>query len=102
MWNLWLYDPMCFKQQKTSNMEDIREYIANNQLGKALEMLKELVKDDRELLNNVILLTARYKQLERETLSGIISKADENLQRNKITHSLLSYIDIAEKEIRKK
>jgi Effector-associated domain 11 len=76
---------------KTSGKDAVKELLAKGELAAALEALKNLgSKTDEKTL---ILLTGQFNKLEKDQRMGLLSTEDYNLQRNRITASLLALLD---------
>ena len=65
--------------------------IAKAELAKALESLRNL-SSGAETENEVILLSGRLNSLEKENRSGVITRQDYDLSRNRITYSMLELV----------
>jgi len=75
------------------SVEEIKDLIAKDDLGKAIDMARQLMKRvNPELENDIILLESRYNQNRRESLKGIISQENDQLSRNRIRVSLLGLL----------
>jgi len=68
-------------------MERIRDLIANGRLDQALTLLREQFNS-----NEIIQLQRRLKTLNRDNRMGLLSSAEANLERNKITASTLNLL----------
>ena len=81
------------KQEK----DRLKQLVANNKIDMATKKLLQyrLDEDDR---NEVIALQARYNQLQQAIRLETLSIKDQNLQRSRITNSLLSLIDNVDEE----
>jgi hypothetical protein len=73
-----------------SSAEPIRQAIADSRLPEALALLTAAWQGQEERLQNLILhLQERYTFLQNEMARGVISQADAELERAKITDGLL-------------
>jgi hypothetical protein len=70
----------------------IRELIAAGGVNKALERMRQLIKDP-DLENQVILLSGRMNALEKENNQGVISRNDLELSRNRINYAALQILE---------
>ncbi len=83
------------KQTATTwDVERIRTMVGEGKLPQALKELDLIAshKNDLDFTNALVLLKNRLKQISRSSMLGLVSHQDELLERNKITHSLLSLI----------
>mgnify|MGYP005841848625 CR=1 FL=1 len=83
------------KPQKDNNpmqAAEIKNLIAQARLKEALEALHDAVPT--EYKNNVFQLQSRRTELESKKIKGIISSAEENLERNSITDAALSLCNL--------
>ncbi len=85
-------------------VQQIRNFIAKDQLGEALKQLQLLLKDSPRL-NEAILQSGRFADIQQQIRMGIISTEDANLTKNQIRTGLLNLLselecDGADTEIR--
>jgi hypothetical protein len=72
----------------------LQTLVANNDLDPALKKLHSICSlSNAELVNDVIMVSARHKKLLSEVRKGVIGHAEENLEHNKITQAVLSLIE---------
>ncbi len=72
----------------------LKELVSNNNIEDALLKLQNIFSlTDSELVNDVVLLSARRKKLNSDIRKGVISYNEQNLERNQITNGILSLID---------
>lgn len=79
--------------------DKLEKYLASNKLNSVFEEL-DSIKEElcKELAENIILLHARYKDLERRIIEGTISTEEATRIRNQIRSSLLKLIKELDKE----
>lgn len=72
--------------------KNVRNLIAHGRIKDSLIEIEIIAKKkgDKDLLNSLILVKSRFKQLERSSMLGIIAQSEAMLERNKITHTLLN------------
>lgn len=75
-----------------------KDLIIQNKLRDVFESLAPLVKSDRDLSNQTILLAAKYNDLRKRESLGLISLSEASLLRVQINHAVLEIIDVIEKE----
>ncbi|MFK8006694.1 MAG: hypothetical protein AB8H03_09995, partial [Saprospiraceae bacterium] len=73
--------------QDNSYKTIVRNFVAQGKLKEALTTLENHLPGE---INDIILLKGRLNQLKKKSITGILSSAEENLERNKITASILS------------
>ncbi len=74
-------------------MDEIRDLIMRGKLSQALDKIIQWgAQNDSDIQNQAILLLSRLKNLEREERMGTISFSNASIQRNQITHSILSIL----------
>jgi len=89
-----------FGKEPDEGMGQIRELIAEGGVSKALERMRQLVKD-RDLKDQVIQLSGRLEALVRENNQGVISRQDLELSRNRINYSALQILEDWQRRRRK-
>jgi hypothetical protein len=81
---------------KTPEISKIaQELIISNKLQEVFEILISFAKNDKDsndYLNDILLLSSRYNQIKKQSISGLLSYAEESLEKNKIVHSLLEIV----------
>lgn len=70
-----------------------RNLIVHDRIEEVFDLLKTVIQEDDHLYNSVILLQARYKEIQKKALLGISSSDEENITRNRIRASLLGLIE---------
>jgi len=94
---LWEKPGIHYKEEDEKNiMDQVKELIAKNRVGDALEMLKSLVPAHLEA--EVLQLISRYSKLQRDSRMGILANNDENVERNRIVSSILNLASEAERD----
>lgn len=75
--------------------EEIMMLIRNGEVEKAVGELLDLAKirNNDEMKNSIILQQTRWSHLEDDVNNGIISRADQQMERNKIHMALLHILD---------
>ncbi|MEL7163799.1 MAG: hypothetical protein AAFN92_23780, partial [Bacteroidota bacterium] len=73
----------------------LQELIANSQLDKAIELLKEssTYQDDRQFQNQIIMISARLSRNRQQENMNLIPLDVAMRERNAIAHSLLGLAD---------
>ncbi len=75
------------------SVDDIRQMVAKDELQKAIDMTRTMLKKvNPELENDIILLESRYNRTKNESRKGIISNQDEQLSLNRIRYNLLDML----------
>ena len=90
--------------KKTEILKITTELIASNKLQEVFDILINFARNDSEanmFLNELILLTSRYNQVKKQSNIGVLSYAEENLERNKVIHSLLDIIGKLDEKTKK-
>ncbi len=77
----------------SSSLDGVKDLVSAGKIGLALERLQDAAKSDADKSNQVILLQSRWNGLRRNESMGVISAADASMQRNRITHAVLSLVD---------
>jgi len=79
-------------------IDQLRHYIAKNQVDKSIEKLQGVFSlANSEYYDEVLLLSARFQKLKSSIRKRIISKENENIEYNQILDSLLTLISEIEK-----
>lgn len=74
--------------------EIIQQHIAANQTDKAIKVLLEYFADrHKDIYQECILYSARYKKLVQENRMGLLETSQFNLQFNQINYALLGLLD---------
>lgn len=87
-------DNKSSNKSSSATSSTIKDLVSNGKPAKALEALAKLVEDkaDSDLSNSVVLLQGRLARLTRDENMGIIEQGDASMERNKITHAILSLV----------
>jgi hypothetical protein len=82
--------------------DQLREQVSKNEIASSLDRMQQTVKQaksaGKELMLQIIQLRGRLRTLEDQSILGIISMDDHNIESNKISHALLKLIDRLEAE----
>ncbi len=73
-------------------IQNIRELIAQSRIDEAIEAMKPMAAGTRHE-NEVVQLSARYHEMERQKRLGLESTTDINRSRNQITNALLDLLN---------
>ena len=74
---------------------DIKELLAKGKTKAAIEALFVAAKNskDNDFENGVIALKSKFSSLRKDIRNGTISSETENLEKNRITANILSFVD---------
>jgi len=72
--------------------DQIRLLVQTAKLEEAIEAMLNVTKDNDYLYNNVIQLSGRFRNNEKQQTMGLVSNAEYTRTRNQITYALLEYI----------
>ncbi|MFK7796716.1 MAG: TIR domain-containing protein [Aureispira sp.] len=87
------------QQAKGTDLQTIRQYVAEGDLKLALDELEHLVnRSHPELKNNVILLKSRQHRLSQEHNLYLISSSDYQRESNRLVYAILETLDILEQK----
>ncbi|MGV3585465.1 MAG: TIR domain-containing protein [Adhaeribacter sp.] len=75
----------------------LKNYISNNKIEKAFEILINSTSHDPDLHNDVLALLARYNNVQRKVMLSIIDYREESQIINQINVALLEIIKLIEK-----
>ena len=79
--------------------EELNRLIAANKASEAITIMTEIINDkDENMSKDLVLLSARLTLAERSNMNGSIKFEDYQTSTAQISHSVLEYIDLAEKE----
>lgn len=86
-------------QNSSTNLQEIRQQVAEGELKLALEQLQELVDHSYpELSNNIILLKARQYRLFHEHNLLLIPNEEYQRESNRLVYAILETLDIVEEK----
>lgn len=86
--------PVVNETNKQRIKTELQSLLMNNQVNKALKILRENTQDrGDDFSNSIILISAQFAKLEREMIMGTISYSDVNLQRNRLINNLINIIN---------
>jgi predicted transcriptional regulator len=77
--------------EKEALIADVRQLVAKDKLGKAIQLLSENLKGS-ELLDSLILQSARLHHARNERLNGTMSPAELNREFNSLRMNILSFL----------
>lgn len=80
-----------------SKRQQIRQLIAKGRLDEAISYVMAVAQGSR-LVDEVILLSGRWHQLERDRRLGVLSGNEVSLGTNRLAHTLLQFLDEMEDE----
>ena len=87
------------QQAKGTDLQTIRQYVAEGDLKLALDDLERLVNQSYpELKNNIILLKSRRHRLSHEHNLYLISSSDYQRESNRLVYAILETLDILEQK----
>jgi len=72
--------------------ESLKKLVAEDKIKKLIDLLMDIFKDTEEL-NSVILLSARFSDINNSISLGITDNKTSRIEKSKITFSLLDLID---------
>lgn len=74
--------------------DEIRNFVSSGKLDEAIEGLKQLAqnKGDKSFANNIIQLSGRHRENERQKRMGLMDDSTYGRIRNQITFALLEYL----------
>lgn len=78
-------------ESKKPRKETLKQMIFENRIEEALRLISGDSNNDNK--NEIVQLNSRYIKLNEKVRLGIISDADESIQRNKIIYSLITLIE---------
>lgn len=78
----------------------IKELISKDSVNRALKNMIEYFEDDKEIHNEVILLSSKWNNIEKSKRLGILLNSEINVIENQIKFGLISLIDKREEEIK--
>jgi endonuclease G len=74
-------------------VERVRELVASDQIEQALDQLKSIrYSGTRDLHDEVILQTSRFRRLQREWRKGVLTHEQFDVERNRLTNALLALL----------
>jgi len=86
------------KKDERSDFDAIRNFISEGEIESSLKLLFDYVRNkDKELYNNVVLISSRYSNLKNDNILGLISQEKYSIENNKIVYSILQTIKLLEK-----
>lgn len=85
--------PTAPKGSGNQNIDDIQNYIAKGNTRKAIDALLDLPNVDNQQQNQVLLLSGRLAQLDRQINMGIIDSANAGIERARINNAVLNLLN---------
>jgi Effector-associated domain 11 len=82
-------------------MKEVINFISNDQLEEAIELLSEISEEMDDTMKELILLKSRLTDVNRNYRKGIIKDDEKDLQKNKIRSALLDLTYELKKQISK-
>ena len=76
----------------------IKKLIAEDKLQEAIELLLEYVQDEKELVDEIILLSGRFAYIQRQMRAKIISKAEMEIELNALRKNILTLVNMVDWE----
>ena len=78
--------------------QQIRDLISRAKLEEAIDRFKKWADEngDEDLKNTLLMLSAKFNNFQRNQNMGLIDAKDADIERNRITHAILSTLDEAE------
>ena len=80
----------------TKRADEIKDLIASDKLGEAIKLLLGFTRDfseDKEDVNEVIVISQTYNHLSKQERRGTLSFEDASEQRRKLLYQILDIID---------
>ena len=85
------------KKNEHPDFDNIRKFISEGEIESSLRLLMNHVKNkDKDLYNNVVLISSRFSNLKNDNILGLISQEKHSLESNKIVYSILETIKLLE------
>lgn len=78
-------------------LQALRELIAKNELGEALQQLQQLLNNSPQL-DEALHQSGRYEAIRQQIRMGTVSQSEAQLTENQIRAGLLEFIQQLEKE----
>ncbi len=80
-------------------VNELTELVMANEIHKAIQKMHHILSlSGSDLVNDVIVLSARFNQLQSDTRKGIVSQEHKNLQHAQITNGLIGLVDELKQE----
>jgi len=88
-------------QDLLEELRSVRNFIAEAEMRKALELLLKLASQvSSEVENSVLMQVGRFERLEDSILKGIISNEQSNIERNRIAAATLSITNDLQEQLK--
>jgi Effector-associated domain 11 len=73
--------------------QTLQNLLAEGKTKQVIDLLREVTKQDTDLHGEVLQLSARFEEMERQNRLNISETANINLERNRINNALLSVVN---------
>jgi hypothetical protein len=77
----------------SDEIKNLTKLISENKIDQAINILLDVTKNDSDLNNQVIGQSAKFKDLRKKEILGILDSRDIDLAQNKINYALLEIIN---------
>ena len=87
---------MIFSNDISKRCEEIQLLIAEDNIPQATKRLMDFVRDfsqDREDLNEIVIMSASYNRLRRKERGNLLNYDEIERKRNQILMSMLGFLD---------
>lgn len=89
-----LKEKLYTEDKKHNYLIDLKMLVGRGEIKQVLDSIQNNLKSiNKELLNDYILIYSSYSKLEQDSLKGLISFENSNIERNRINKSLLDFLD---------
>ncbi len=89
---LYIYDVLYNSDKHTSMDQELKRLIGEGKTKKAIQRLLLITKDDNDLHQEVIIQSARFEEMTRNSRMGIASHEENNISRARVNSALLDII----------
>ena len=91
------------RRKENPTFQKLRNTISEGQVETALRMLREYVAGrDDYMVNDVVLIMARYNNYKRQNMMGTISHEQYSLENNKLVFAILELVKVLEEKEKNK
>lgn len=87
--------------EKFLNLKEVLDFISDDRLEEAIEMLATISEDIDDMLKELILLKSRLTDVSRNYRQGLIKEDEKNLEKNKIRSALIDLTLNLKKQVNK-
>ena len=74
-------------------MKDIFNYLRENKLEKAFDLLAEMYTQNPNDYSDLVVFMQRYNKLKKDVFMGVISRSEEQLTENKLIYDTVNYLN---------